>query len=53
MQLRSQRNHSENILSDNSVSDQTTILVVNAAYFVGKWMNKVLTSEKNALSEST
>lgn len=32
--------HFENILSDNSVNDQTKILVVNAAYFVGKWMKK-------------
>ncbi|XP_010643180.1 serpin B5 isoform X2 [Fukomys damarensis] len=37
--------HFENILSDNSVSDQTKILVVNAAYFVGKWMKKFPESE--------
>lgn len=35
----------ENILADNSVSDQTKILVVNAAYFVGKWMKKFPESE--------
>lgn len=37
--------HFENILSENSVSDQTKILVVNAAYFVGKWMKKFPESE--------
>ncbi|KAM4841441.1 serpin B5 isoform 1-T2 [Thomomys bottae] len=37
--------HFENILSDNSVNDQTKILVVNAAYFVGKWMKKFPESE--------
>ncbi|ELK11105.1 Serpin B5 [Pteropus alecto] len=37
--------HFENILSDSSVSDQTKILVVNAAYFVGKWMKKFPESE--------
>ncbi|KAJ8789211.1 hypothetical protein J1605_022146 [Eschrichtius robustus] len=35
----------ENILADNSVTDQTKILVVNAAYFVGKWMKKFPESE--------
>lgn len=35
----------ENILADNSVSDQTKMLVVNAAYFVGKWMKKFPESE--------
>ncbi|TEA35537.1 hypothetical protein DBR06_SOUSAS8910009, partial [Sousa chinensis] len=35
----------ENILADNSVTDQTQILVVNAAYFVGKWMKKFPESE--------
>ncbi|KAF3829770.1 hypothetical protein GH733_001721 [Mirounga leonina] len=35
----------ENILPDNSVTDQTKILVVNAAYFVGKWMKKFPESE--------
>ncbi|XP_058547857.1 serpin B5 [Neofelis nebulosa] len=35
----------ENILSDSSVSDQTQILVVNAAYFIGKWMKKFPESE--------
>ncbi|KAL4692925.1 hypothetical protein H8959_016735 [Pygathrix nigripes] len=34
-----------NILADNSVNDQTKILVVNAAYFVGKWMKKFPESE--------
>ncbi|KAL6071412.1 hypothetical protein STEG23_009055, partial [Scotinomys teguina] len=37
--------HFEDILSENSVSDQTKILVVNAAYFVGKWMKKFPESE--------
>nr|1XQG_A Chain A, Maspin [Homo sapiens]1XQG_B Chain B, Maspin [Homo sapiens]1XQJ_A Chain A, Maspin [Homo sapiens] len=37
--------HFENILADNSVNDQTKILVVNAAYFVGKWMKKFSESE--------
>ncbi|XP_066103352.1 serpin B5 [Saccopteryx bilineata] len=37
--------HFENILSNNSVNDQTQILVVNAAYFVGKWMKKFPESE--------
>ncbi|KAM7335764.1 hypothetical protein ACRRTK_004257 [Alexandromys fortis] len=37
--------HFENILSENSVSDQTKILMVNAAYFVGKWMKKFPESE--------
>ncbi|XP_005697362.1 PREDICTED: serpin B5 [Capra hircus] len=37
--------HFENILADNSVNDQTKILVVNAAYFVGKWMKKFPESE--------
>ncbi|XP_069884724.1 serpin B5 [Dipodomys merriami] len=37
--------HFENILSDNHVNDQTKILVVNAAYFVGKWMKKFPESE--------
>ncbi|XP_042549456.1 serpin B5 [Dipodomys spectabilis] len=37
--------HFENILSDNRVNDQTKILVVNAAYFVGKWMKKFPESE--------
>ncbi|XP_051003164.1 serpin B5 [Acomys russatus] len=37
--------HFENILSENSISDQTKILVVNAAYFVGKWMKKFPESE--------
>ncbi|XP_073069291.1 serpin B5 [Manis javanica] len=37
--------HFENILADNSVNDQTQILVVNAAYFVGKWMKKFPESE--------
>lgn len=32
-------------MADNSVSDQTKILVVNAAYFVGKWMKKFPESE--------
>jgi serine protease inhibitor len=32
-------------LSENSISDQTKILVVNAAYFVGKWMKKFPESE--------
>ncbi|XP_040840683.1 serpin B5 [Ochotona curzoniae] len=36
--------HFENILGD-SVNDQTKILVVNAAYFVGKWMKKFPESE--------
>ena len=35
----------ESILADNSVNDQTKILVVNAAYFVGKWMKKFPESE--------
>ncbi|KAF5919044.1 hypothetical protein HPG69_003680 [Diceros bicornis minor] len=36
-----QINNSVKDLSDgNSVNDQTKILVVNAAYFVGKWMKK-------------
>lgn len=35
----------ENILADSSVSDQTKMLVVNAAYFVGKWMKKFPESE--------
>ncbi|XP_076991415.1 serpin B5 [Tamandua tetradactyla] len=35
----------ENILADNSVNDQTKILVVNAAYFDGKWMKKFPESE--------
>uniref|UniRef100_A0A8C6AVL9 Serpin family B member 5 n=1 Tax=Monodon monoceros TaxID=40151 RepID=A0A8C6AVL9_MONMO len=35
----------ENILADNGVTDQTQILVVNAAYFVGKWMKKFPESE--------
>uniref|UniRef100_A0A2K5C970 Serpin B5 n=1 Tax=Aotus nancymaae TaxID=37293 RepID=A0A2K5C970_AOTNA len=37
--------HFENILADNSASDQTKILMVNAAYFVGKWMKKFPESE--------
>lgn len=37
--------HFEDILSENSISDQTKILVVNAAYFVGKWMKKFPESE--------
>ncbi|XP_028739242.1 serpin B5 [Peromyscus leucopus] len=37
--------HFENILSENSINDQTKILVVNAAYFVGKWMKKFPESE--------
>ena len=37
--------HFEDILSTNSVSDQTKLLVVNAAYFVGKWMKKFPESE--------
>ncbi|XP_021508077.1 serpin B5 [Meriones unguiculatus] len=37
--------HFENILSENNISDQTKILVVNAAYFVGKWMKKFPESE--------
>ncbi|XP_005368784.1 serpin B5 [Microtus ochrogaster] len=37
--------HFENILSENSISDQTKILMVNAAYFVGKWMKKFPESE--------
>lgn len=37
--------HFENILSDDNVNDQTKILVVNAAYFVGKWMKKFPESE--------
>lgn len=37
--------HFENILADNSVNDQTKILVVNAAYFIGKWMKKFPESE--------
>ncbi|KAK7799975.1 hypothetical protein U0070_022910 [Myodes glareolus] len=40
-----QLSHFENILSENSVSDQTKILMVNAAYFVGKWMKKFPESE--------
>ena len=32
-------------MSENSVSDQTKILMVNAAYFVGKWMKKFPESE--------
>ncbi|XP_045705561.1 serpin B5 [Phyllostomus hastatus] len=35
----------EDILSANNVSDQTKLLVVNAAYFVGKWMKKFPESE--------
>lgn len=30
----------ENILNEDSVSDQTQILLVNAAYFVTNWMKK-------------
>lgn len=30
----------ENILDENSVTDQTQILLVNAAYFVTNWMKK-------------
>ncbi|KAM6281306.1 serpin B5 [Porphyrio hochstetteri] len=30
----------ENVLSEDSVSDQTQILLVNAAYFVTNWMKK-------------
>ncbi|KAL2307910.1 hypothetical protein Nmel_000901 [Mimus melanotis] len=30
----------ENVLNEDSVSDQTQILVVNAAYFVTNWMKK-------------
>lgn len=37
--------HFEDILPENSISDQTKILVVNAAYFVGKWMKKFPESE--------
>ncbi|XP_006087256.1 serpin B5 [Myotis lucifugus] len=37
--------HFENILSNNNVNDQTKILVVNAAYFIGKWMKKFPESE--------
>lgn len=37
--------HFENILSNNHVNDQTKILVVNAAYFIGKWMKKFPESE--------
>lgn len=32
-------------MSENSISDQTKILMVNAAYFVGKWMKKFPESE--------
>lgn len=37
--------HFEDILPEKSISDQTKILVVNAAYFVGKWMKKFPESE--------
>lgn len=30
----------ENVLNEDSVSDQTQILLVNAAYFVTNWMKK-------------
>lgn len=30
----------ENILNEDSVSDQTQILLVNAAYFITNWMKK-------------
>lgn len=30
----------ENILNEDSVTDQTQILLVNAAYFVTNWMKK-------------
>lgn len=30
----------ENILDEDSVTDQTQILLVNAAYFVTNWMKK-------------
>ncbi|XP_001365469.1 serpin B5 [Monodelphis domestica] len=37
--------HFENILTEDNVNDQTKILVVNAAYFIGKWMKKFPESE--------
>ncbi|OBS66146.1 hypothetical protein A6R68_05314 [Neotoma lepida] len=43
--LEETKGHFENILSENSICDQTKILVVNAAYFVGKWMKKFPESE--------
>lgn len=43
--LEETKGHFEDILPENSISDQTKILVVNAAYFVGKWMKKFPESE--------
>ncbi|XP_038626351.1 serpin B5 [Tachyglossus aculeatus] len=37
--------HFENILAESNVTDQTKILMVNAAYFIGKWMKKFPESE--------
>ncbi|XP_074057046.1 serpin B5 [Macrotis lagotis] len=37
--------HFENILTEDSVNDETKVLVVNAAYFIGKWMKKFPESE--------